>query len=115
MMINTAIPSIMRYIPNGIKVCFFTKSVKSFTVITDTRNDTVKATVSTVIAKLGKAKELSRIKEKNSNIFSALAPKIIGIAAKKENSVASRRSVPRIRAPSIVAPERDVPGIMAKD
>ena len=33
-----------------------------------------------------------------------------GIAKKKVNSVATVRETPKIKAPTIVAPERDVPG-----
>lgn len=44
----------------------------------------------------------------------ALAPSIIGIARKKENSEAINLEVPKNIAPNIVAPEREVPGINAK-
>ena len=38
---------------------------------------------------------------------------MVGMARKKENSVAERLSVPKRSAPTMVAPERDTPGIMA--
>lgn len=47
----------------------------------------------------------------NLSSFTALAPNITGIERKKEYSAAIYRDVPRIIAPRIVAPERDVPGI----
>jgi len=40
---------------------------------------------------------------------------MVGIASKKENSVATGLDSPEINPPIIVAPERDVPGIIAKD
>ena len=43
--------------------------------------------------------------------FKKLTPNITGIARKNENSAAIPREQPRIIAPSIVEPERDVPGI----
>ena len=46
--------------------------------------------------------------------FSKLAPNIIGIDKKNENSAATNRLVPSTIAPRIVAPERDVPGINDK-
>jgi hypothetical protein len=42
-----------------------------------------------------------------------LAPISVGMARKKENSVAARRDSPKSRPPMIVAPEREVPGIRA--
>ncbi len=35
------------------------------------------------------------------------------MASQKENSAAERRSAPNNMAPTMVAPERDTPGIMA--
>ena len=45
--------------------------------------------------------------------FTALAPNMVGIARKKENSAAMKREAPIRVAPIIVAPEREVPGIKA--
>ena len=39
---------------------------------------------------------------------------MVGIARKNENSAAERLSVPSSSAPTIVAPDRDTPGIIAK-
>ena len=52
------------------------------------------------------------VKERpNFKIFTKLAPNITGIARKNVNSAATYRDVPSKSAPTIVAPERDVPGI----
>lgn len=42
--------------------------------------------------------------------FNKLAPNMIGIDIKNENSAATKREVPNKIAPKIVAPEREVPG-----
>ena len=39
---------------------------------------------------------------------------MVGMARKKENSAAERLSAPRSSAPTIVEPEREVPGIIAR-
>ena len=46
--------------------------------------------------------------------FKALAPNIMGIDKKKENSAAINLEVPRIIPPRIVAPDLEVPGIKDK-
>ena len=43
-----------------------------------------------------------------------VAPNMVGMARKKENSAATRRSTPSIMAPMMVAPARETPGIMAR-
>ena len=43
-----------------------------------------------------------------------MAPSIVGIARKNENCVAAGRSTRNIKAPMIVAPARDTPGIIAR-
>ena len=45
---------------------------------------------------------------------STVAPAIVGMARKNENSVAASRVTPISKAPTIVAPEREVPGIIAR-
>ena len=50
---------------------------------------------------------------KNFTIFKKLAPNITGIPRKNENSAAAGREQPISIAPRIVAPEREVPGIIA--
>ena len=47
-------------------------------------------------------------------IFSRLAPNITGIPRKNENSAAAALEQPRTMAPSMVEPEREVPGIKAR-
>lgn len=49
----------------------------------------------------------------NPNLTSLkrLAPIMVGTAKKKVNSAAATRDTPISKAPIIVAPERDVPGI----
>ena len=47
----------------------------------------------------------------NLYILRRLAPNIIGIDKKNENSAAIYLEVPRITAPNIVAPDLEVPGI----
>ena len=49
----------------------------------------------------------------NLSILTRLAPAITGIARKNVNSAAAVLDVPISIAPTIVAPERDVPGISA--
>ena len=39
---------------------------------------------------------------------------MVGMARKNENSVAARLSAPSSSAPTMVEPERDTPGIMAR-
>ena len=39
---------------------------------------------------------------------------MVGMARKKENSAAARLSAPSSSAPTMVAPERDTPGISAR-
>ena len=54
------------------------------------------------------------VKEKpNFNILRRLAPSITGIARKKVNSAATVLETPIKSAPSMVAPEREVPGKIA--
>ena len=48
------------------------------------------------------------------NSFKALAPSMVGIAKKKENSAATVREVPKIRAQIIVAPVGVVPVFIYK-
>ena len=50
----------------------------------------------------------------NLKILSPLAPNIVGIPKKKENSAATYLEAPIRIPPRIVAPEREVPGINAK-
>jgi len=57
-------------------------------------------------------------KLKRSRLFSrskVVAANMMGIATKKENSVAALRDRPKMTPPSMVAPERETPGINAID
>ena len=101
--------------PNGIKECFLKNPIKNFIIGTDTKNAQINAVVSRIYAFEVSVDFVFDIKLENSNILSALAPKIAGTAAKKENSVASVLFMPSSLAPKIVAPEREVPGIIASD
>ena len=47
-------------------------------------------------------------------VLYTLAPNIVGIDKKKEYSAAIGREQPSTKAPMIVAPDLDVPGIVAK-
>lgn len=43
-----------------------------------------------------------------------VAPSMVGIARKKENSAAATRDEPKIMAPRMVAADREVPGTRAR-
>ena len=73
--------------------------------------ETTKETNEPINNKLHSAKVKSKPAFTN---FKALAPSMVGIARKKENSAATVREVPKSIAPIMVAPEREVPGIIAK-
>ena len=49
----------------------------------------------------------------SSENLKVVAPKIIGVDIRKENRAALMRSKPRARAMEMVAPEREMPGMMA--
>ena len=50
----------------------------------------------------------------NFRILYPLAPIIVGMARKKVNSAAAVLESPKINAPIIVTPEREVPGTAAR-
>ena len=70
---------------------------------TDTKKATTMATKST-------ANSVPVNARPNFTILSRLAPNITGMAKKKVNSAATGLAMPISRAPTMVAPERDVPG-----
>ena len=75
-----------------------------------TRIDTTKATIIPV----SRIATSIPVKWKpNCTIFSKLAPNITGIAKKNVNSAATVLDTPKSSAPTMVAPERDVPGKIA--
>ena len=75
--------------------------------MTDTTNDTTQPTLSIAIS----IPLIPAPSAKNFNNLIALAPNMTGIAKKKVNSAATYLDTPSSKAPIIVAPERDVPGI----
>lgn len=95
----------MRYHPNILKLCFLIWFIKNFIASKDMMNAT--AIPSSIM-------DISvPVKEKpNFNIFKALKPNITGTARKKVNSAAVTLDTPISKAPIIVAPEREVPGII---
>ena len=102
------IPKAIRYQPKDSKLCFLTKDIKNLIATIETAKATSvpvkRITISVVL----------RVKPsiKNAlNAFKAEAPAITGIARKKENSAAAVRETPESIPPSIVEPERDVPGM----
>lgn len=96
-------PKIILYHPNALKSLFLIYFIKNLIATTDTKNATIIPVNKTTNSKLVKSKP-------NLISFKALAPNIIGIDKKNEYSAAIFLDVPRMMAPKIVAPERDVPG-----
>ena len=94
--------------------CFFTKSVKNLSVARDTKKATAPAIPSMMNACAGILIEFWLQYEAKSAILSRLAAPITGIAAKNENSAALFLGIPSILDPMMVAPDREVPGIIAK-
>ena len=74
---------------------------------TDTKNATMQPTIN-IVASIPVNPPPSI---RNFKIFSPLAPNITGIARKNVNSAATYLETPINKAPRMVAPERDVPGI----
>ena len=104
---STAAPRIMRYTPNGAKLCLFTKSIRNFITASDTRNETTMPTRSSITS----PDVASNPERRNFKTLSPDAPSIMGIAIKKENSELAVRETPVSIPPRMVDPERDVPGI----
>src|SRR5699024_2157039 len=101
---TTSIPSTIRYQPNTLKSCCLLKLIRNLITKTDTAN-------ATAIPRT-RANSYSLVKSnQNFNSLKALAPSIVGTARKKVNSAAVTRETPMSKAPIIVAPDRDVPGI----
>lgn len=98
-------PSTIRYQPNTLKSCFLIKFIRNFITNTDTTNATnipITKTSNSVLVK----------EVPNFSILIALKPNITGTARKNVNSAAATLDTPINSAPMIVAPERDVPGMM---
>lgn len=100
---NTAAPSTMRYQPNTLKSCFLIYPIRNRITKTDTKNATTIPTSKMTSSLLVNVPP-------NLTSFKRLAPSITGIAKKNVNSAATVRDTPISSAPTIVAPERDVPG-----
>ena len=80
--------------------------IKNLIAATDTKNDTTHPKIN--------SENSANVKWKpNLTNFKKLAPNITGIARKNVNSAATPLAVPIKSAPTIVAPEREVPGISA--
>ena len=100
-------PRIIRYIPKTEKSCFFTKSIRNFIVTSDMTKETA-----IPIRRIPTSAPVTVAPDRaNLATFKSDAPSITGIAIKKENSAPAPRDTPRTIEPSIVEPERDVPGI----
>ena len=105
-MLNTKIPKTIRYHPKTLKSCFLIYPIKNWI----TNIETTKATIIPIINKI--ASWAVKTKPNFTN-FNKDAPNITGIAKKKVNSAATILETPKSKAPTIVAPERDVPGKIA--
>ena len=102
------IPKPILYQPKLSKLCFLTNAIKNLIATMETIKAVSVPVSRTTISVVDKVKP-SRTNALNT--FRAEAPSITGIARKKENSAAATLDTPIVDAPSIVEPERDVPGI----
>lgn len=103
----TNAPKTIRYHPNALKSFFRIYERKNLIATTETTKDTI-----IPVSRIDNSKGVKR--KPNFNNFKALAPTITGIERKNENSAATALEVPIKIAPTMVAPDRDVPGINAK-
>jgi len=101
-------PSMIRYHPNAAKLCFFTNPIKNLMVTAETINA---VTVPAIRIRIS-ADVIGTPFIMNFRHLRRLAPNMAGRARKKENSDAVLRLIPSIIPPSMVEPERDVPGTM---
>ena len=99
-------PSTIRYHANTRKVCFSTNLTNA---LTTNKAEINAATKPTAIFNMLSWVNTSALRIR-SNVA---APNMVGIAKKKENSVAALRDNPENIPPTMVAPDRDVPGIIA--
>ena len=92
--------------PKTAKLCLRTYSISPLMTKRLTRKLTTQPTSSTVISV-----EVAETPESRNFInFRALAPSMVGMARKKENSAPALRLTPKRIAPRMVEPEREVPG-----
>lgn len=98
------IPNAIRYHPNTLKSCFLMYSIRNLI----TNIETINATTIPMIRA-----NSSIFLKSNPNFISlkALAPSMVGTARKNVNSAAATRDTPINKAPIIVDPDRDVPGM----
>ena len=78
-------------------------AIRNLRTTIETRKDTMVPTASTTSSRLENANP-------NFTILRRLAPNITGMARKKVYSAATFLDTPISSAPTMVAPERDVPG-----
>ncbi len=93
----------MRYIAKELNVCFVTNPKKAFMTSSAEKKEMKKP-----VAKTGVSLALRLLMFFNKSYD--VAANMVGIAKKKENSVAVFRSRPKHMAPIIVAPALDTPG-----
>ena len=99
-------PSTMRYHPNTLKSCFLIYPIRNLITSIDTTNATAQPVSRIAHSMPPSAIPLSRY----FAIFKRLAPAMTGIAIKNVNSAATVLDTPSRSAPTIVAPDLDVPG-----
>ena len=99
----TKSPKIIRYHPKALNVCFLIYCIKNLIAMIEVIKAVTRPTTKIQISKGVKLNP-------NLTNLNRAAPNMTGIAKKKVNSVATVRETPKIKAPTIVAPERDVPG-----
>lgn len=93
----------IRYQPNALNVCFLIYCIKNLIAMIEVTK--------AVIIPTAKIQSSIGVKARpNFKSLKSAAPNITGIAKKNVNSVATVRETPKSNAPTIVAPERDVPG-----
>ena len=98
----------IRYQPNAANEWRRTKSVRKRITTRDTANAVTIPTASVIHSIPENAIPVLRT---YFAIFNRLAPSMTGMARKNENSAAAVRDTPAMRAPMMVLPEREVPGI----
>lgn len=103
---STITPNTMRYQPNILKSCFLIYPIRKRRIKTDTINATAVPIRRSISSRLVKSNP-------NFTTFRRLAPNITGIARKNVYSAATVLETPISNAPTMVAPEREVPGKIA--
>ena len=103
-------PRTILYQPNGSKSCFLTNPVRNLITKSETTNA---ITIPSAIAEIC-GTVIAPPPRINFRILYPLAPIIVGMARKKVNSAAAVLESPKIYAPIIVTPEREVPGTAAR-